>query len=142
MKIRVYQINTEKDQNRLAFMSYEFAVEHGWTPALYDLIFDGEIPGEDLDDIYQELNIGVRPENYKGHSLSVSDICEVIGDEESEFYYCDSFGWERIEFDIDKIDSSISCVEIEEDGDPCENCERYDGGYNCKHSQYGNCKYQ
>ena len=138
MKIRVYQIDKEKDVNRLAFMSYEFAMEHGWTPKLYDLIFDGDIPGEDLDDIFQELNIGVKPENYKGHSLSVSDVCEVIGDEESEFYYCDSFGWEKIDFDIDKIDDTSSLYEeLERDESPCEGCLKYDGDYNCKHCQYG-----
>lgn len=98
MKIKVYQINSDRDTNRLAFMSHEFVMQYGWSPKLYDKVFDGEIPGNNLDDIYRELNIGVKPEDYKGHSLSVSDVCEIIKENESKFYYCDSFGWVEIDF--------------------------------------------
>ena len=37
------------------------------------------------------LNIN-HPINYKGHSLSVSDICEI----DNKYYFCDSFGWKEI----------------------------------------------
>ena len=34
-----------------------------------------------------------HPEDYKGHSLSVSDLLEVNG----KFYYCDAYSWEEID---------------------------------------------
>jgi hypothetical protein len=33
-----------------------------------------------------------HPKDFRGHSLSVSDIVQM----EDEFYYCDSFGWKKI----------------------------------------------
>ena len=100
MKIRVYQINSDRDINRLGFMSYEFVMKHGWEPSLYDVVFDGEIGANTLEEIYEVLNVGRRPENYKGYSLSVSDVCEIIKNGESKFYYCDSFGWVEIDFTV------------------------------------------
>lgn len=44
-----------------------------------------------LEDLFYVFNMD-RPEDFTGHSMSVSDIVEVNG----EFYYCDSFGWEKI----------------------------------------------
>lgn len=44
-----------------------------------------------LEDIFRKFNIG-RPKDFKGHSLSVSDIVELDGDK----YYCDSFGFVKL----------------------------------------------
>ena len=138
MKVRVYQIDLERDINRLAFMDYEFAHEHGLKPELYDLVFDGELEANVLDDIYMILNIGLRPKGYHGRSLSVSDIVEIVKDKESAFFYCDAFGWNSIEFDASKVNNpSFDYGELEEEHDPCEGCPRFDGGYNCKHCRYG-----
>ena len=103
MKIRVYQINMSRDVNRLAFMNYEFVMGHGWKPELYDLVFDGDLPVKTLEGIYALLNIGEKPKGYNGHSLSVSDIVELIDGDKSEFHYCDSFGWKTIAFDTTKV---------------------------------------
>lgn len=136
--IRVYQIDTARDTNHLHFMNYEFSVSHGWKPELYDLVFDGELDVNTLDDIFTVLNIGAKPDNYKGYSLSVSDIVEIVKDDKSKFYFCDSFGWVEIEFDTKVTGSKlISYEDLEKELDPCEGCPRFDGGYNCKHCKYG-----
>lgn len=44
-----------------------------------------------LDNTYHMLNVN-RPEDFKGHSLSVSDIIAVG----NSYYYCDMFGWKKI----------------------------------------------
>lgn len=44
-----------------------------------------------LEEIFTELNIN-HPSDYKEHSLSVSDICEI----DNKYYFCDSFGWKEI----------------------------------------------
>lgn len=44
-----------------------------------------------LEEVFLELNIN-KPKDFKGRSLSVSDIVEI----NNEYYYCDSFGWVAI----------------------------------------------
>ena len=45
-----------------------------------------------LDYVFTIFNIGKKPENYKGHSLSVSDIIELDG----IMYYVDGFGFKKL----------------------------------------------
>ena len=44
------------------------------------------------EDIYMKFNLN-RPDDFKGHSLSVSDIVKIDG----KYFYCDSFGFKEIE---------------------------------------------
>jgi hypothetical protein len=37
-----------------------------------------------------------KPADFKGHSLSVSDVIEINTDLTTSFYYCDMCGWQRI----------------------------------------------
>jgi hypothetical protein len=37
-----------------------------------------------------------RPEDFKGHSLSMSDLVEITTDFTRNFYYCDWAGWTRV----------------------------------------------
>lgn len=57
---------------------------------LYSSIFSKNI--DILEEIYQKFNIGQKPESYKGHSLSVSDIVVLDGVN----YYVDSFGFIKL----------------------------------------------
>ena len=41
-----------------------------------------------------------RPEGYKGRSLSVSDVVEIVDENgDSTFHFCDSIGFKQIDFD-------------------------------------------
>lgn len=52
-----------------------------------------------LDKIYYKFNMDEKPKDYKGHSLSVSDIIK-LGD---ELYFVDSFGFKKLDgFDKNK----------------------------------------
>lgn len=102
MKIRIYQINLKRDTNNVAFMNLEFLEKvkgvHTVDSKIYDRVFDGEVDCKTLEDVYQMFNLN-HPKDYKGRSLSVSDVVEVIKDEEtSEFYFCDSIGFKQIDF--------------------------------------------
>lgn len=100
MKIRVYQIDTDRDEKRVAFMSLSYAMQNGGVDAgIYDCVYNGEIDARDLEDVFRIFNIE-KPENYYGRSMSVSDVVHVIGsgDVESGFYYCDNIGFGKIEF--------------------------------------------
>ena len=99
MKVKVYQATIETDYK---FRPYEDA-EGKLSKGDYKCVFDGEVDdrkdypydgGRDKAEyLFEVLNIGNRPNGYKGHSLSVSDIVEVDGDT----FYCNDFGWVQLD---------------------------------------------
>ena len=99
MQIRVYQVNTDRDYEEIAFMPYDYAEQHGIDPYAFDKVYDGEMEADSLEDVFRLLNTGRFPDGYLGRSLSVSDVCEVITNGQSEFYFCDSIGFKKIDFD-------------------------------------------
>lgn len=54
---------------------------------------------EVLEDLYVKFNIN-RPSDFTGHSLSVSDIVEIVRQDRTKYYYCDDFGWTDISSQI------------------------------------------
>lgn len=105
MKIAIYQIAIERDENRLAFQSLNhiISVSNGRVPAeLYDCVFAGEVSVQTLEDTFYVFNME-HPSGYKGRSLSVSDVVEIfLASGESEFYYCEPIGFKRIRFERGK----------------------------------------
>ena len=101
MQIKIYQINTDRDLKRLAFLSYEQTMRLQGTEridsSLYDLIFQGTVDCQSLEDVYRVFNIA-HPEGYAGRSLSVSDIVEVTEKGQKRFYFCDRIGFKEVEF--------------------------------------------
>lgn len=67
---------------------------------IYDKVFEGEVECGTLEEVYQMFNIG-QPDGYRGRSLSVSDVVEVVGEEKSTFHFCDSIGFREVDFDPD-----------------------------------------
>ena len=104
MKIRIYQINLERDGDRIAFQDLEnlsrFQQSADINCAIYDRVYEGDVDCATLEDVFQKFNLEHPPE-YTGRSLSVSDIVEVVQDPylESGFYFCGSIGFRRVEFD-------------------------------------------
>lgn len=103
MEIAIYQINMGRDHNRVAFQSLDelerFQNSSEIESEIYDKVFEGEVSCENLEDIYRMFNID-HPSGYKGRSLSVSDVVEVIGEDgKSTFNFCDSIGFKEISFD-------------------------------------------
>lgn len=101
MKIAIYQVNGERDRNRVAFMRYDSLERRQGSPevdsTIYDKVFDGAVDCADLEVVYQKFNTEI-PDGYTGHSLSVSDIVEVQNGSKSTFYFCDSFGFKEVDF--------------------------------------------
>ena len=50
---------------------------------------------EICDIVFHVFNMRT-PEDFRGHSLSVSDIIEIDTDLTKSFYYCDIVGWARV----------------------------------------------
>ena len=81
MRVKVYQIQTERDKNNVKFRNYEETERQGGVnSSAYQCVFAGDIRARNLDDVYHYLNQGMKPTTYQGHSLSMSDVVEVIGD--------------------------------------------------------------
>ena len=95
MKIAIYQINLDRDEQRAAFESLERMERYGikFDRSIYDKVFDGDVDARGLEDIFYIFNME-HPAGYRGRSLSVSDVVEING----KHYFCDSFGWEQIDF--------------------------------------------
>ena len=106
MKLKIYQINMEQDENRVKFRGLEEAGKYGngVNPAIYTKVFDGEVECKNLEDVFQKFNTDIPPE-YDGEALSVSDVIETDG----AFYFCDDVGFKKIDFD------SSACLTDETD---------------------------
>lgn len=105
MDIAIYQANMGRDHNRVAFQSIDelerFQGSSEIESEIYDKVFEGEVSCENLEDVYRMFNLD-HPKGYKGRSLSVSDVVEVIGaDGESTYNFCDSIGFQKVSFDPD-----------------------------------------
>ena len=104
MNIAIYQINPDRDENNVAFLNYEnlerFQGSAELRSEIYDKVFEGEVECGTLEEVYQMFNIG-QPDGYRGRSLSVSDVVEVVGEEKSTFHFCDSIGFREVNFDPD-----------------------------------------
>ncbi len=62
----------------------------------YDFVYSDELPkGMNLEDIYTKFNID-RPDDFQGHSLSVSDVVVLVRDGETTAHFVDSFGFKEI----------------------------------------------
>lgn len=107
MRMRLYQINTDRDEKGLAFMNYEFVKRRTNTDRIdrniYDCVFDGEVSCKSLESVFALFNFRY-PDGYEGRSLSLSDVVEVM---ESDYvpkglYFCDSVGFKEVMFIQDK----------------------------------------
>ena len=100
----IYQINVDRDTANVCFIGMESLERIKGTKevnaAAYDRVYDGKMDCNSLENIYQKFNID-HPGDYKGRSLSVSDVVEI---KESDtlnpgFYFVDSIGFKSISFD-------------------------------------------
>lgn len=97
--VTVFQIDLEKDQKRVAFLSYRQALQilsaDNIQPEIYQNVYTGELPCKTLEEVFLLLNTR-PPKGYRGHSLSVSDVVKWDG----AYYYCDTIGFRKIPFSI------------------------------------------
>lgn len=115
MNIKIYQINYERDKNRVKFLHYKhldsFQDTKDIDASLYDEVFNGDVDCSGLEDVFQKFNTEGHP-LHRGHSLSVSDIVTT----EDGAYYCDSVGFQKVDFDeslTQKPDNLMRIVYVE-----------------------------
>lgn len=110
MNIKVYQINGDLDRYNTKFTGYDSTLKQAGRvdPSIYKTVFDGDVDCNDLEDVFNLLNTDLPPA-YQGHSLSVSDVVEVVKDSEGVttpgFYFCDNIGYRSLaDFDSAKTE--------------------------------------
>ena len=100
----IYQINMDRDSANVCFIGMESLEKIKGTKevnaAAYDRVYDGKMDCISLENIYQKFNID-HPADYKGRSLSVSDVVEIRESDTLNpgFYFVDSIGFKSISFD-------------------------------------------
>lgn len=91
----LYQLNTESKDVPYDFMGMDFVKDHGMevTAADYKCVYSGILHDSvSLDELYSIFNQN-HPADFKGHSMSVSDVVIVNRDGDMKAYYVDSFGF-------------------------------------------------
>ncbi len=103
MHITLFQVNMDRDEDRLAFCSLDTVKrEAGAIPAeIYDKVFEGDIDCANLEEAYMLFNRDDRPGAKVFRSMSVSDVIAVRDPETGaeSFHFCDSVGFEVVAFD-------------------------------------------
>ena len=93
MKYKIKQIKDIRNCG-YAFMHYNWCKDQINLDD-YEVVYEGELEcseiSEALEELFEIFNIR-HPEDFKGRSMSVSDIVEVDG----ENYYCDAAGWKKL----------------------------------------------
>ena len=95
----IYQIRDDLPGENYAFMNMSFIESHGMQIKKedYKLVYVGEFLGNmSLDDIFERFNID-RPEDFRGHSLSVSDIVVLNDGEKVTAHFVDSISFEQLD---------------------------------------------
>lgn len=79
----------------------------------YDFKYSGQLKdGMGLEEIYTKFNID-RPDDFTGHSLSVSDVVVLVKDGETTAHFVDSFGFKEVpEFAIQREEARKSRTSV------------------------------
>ena len=89
----IYQIDPEGNARDYMFLSHDSLEDYEMRREDYRLEYVAPLTETDtLDAIYERFNIN-HPEDFQGHSLSVSDIVVMNRDGEVKAYFVDSFGF-------------------------------------------------
>ena len=94
----IYQLKRGDETRDLRFEPYDRlqAAGHAVDRANYELIYTAPLaPDTSLEDIYTRFNID-HPADFKGHSLSVSDIVVLHRDGRDAAHYVDSIGYREV----------------------------------------------
>ena len=98
----IYQLRRDSELAELRFMNSQYLREHGLEPAYdhYEPVYSGSLPSDGstearLDDLYMKFNTA-HPQDFTGHSLSVSDIVVLKQQGAVSSHYVDSVGFVQL----------------------------------------------
>ncbi len=98
----IYQLRRDPELAELRFMNSHYLREHDIEPAFdnYEAVYSGTFSSDGstetrLDDLYMKFN-AEHPQDFTGHSLSVSDIVVLRQNGAVSSYYVDSVGFTAV----------------------------------------------
>ena len=94
----IYQLQRGPEMRDLRFEPLDRleAAGHSVDRRNYDLIYSAPLtPGDTLETIYTEFNID-RPDNFRGHSMSMSDVVVLQEYGKETAHYCDRIGFKEV----------------------------------------------
>lgn len=95
----IYQLKRSDNLRGIRFESYDCLQKNGIKCDIrnYYLVYSGHMrPNETLENLFYKFNME-HPEDFKGHSLSVSDVVVVKERGESTAHYVDSIGFKQVD---------------------------------------------
>ena len=111
MRIKIFQIDQDKDKNGVKFMDSGRLERLQGTKdidaSLYKEVFDGEVVAADLEDVYSLFNCEGHP-LHRGHSMSISDVVQT----EDGTYFCDLVGFKKVDFDESKVSKPDNLLKV------------------------------
>ena len=98
-RFSLYQIEWNNPSARhLAYASHKELEQQGQAVdgRNYTFVYSGALsPGDTLDSIYERFNLQ-HPADFRGHSLSVSDVIVLHQNGQDQAFYVDSFGFQQV----------------------------------------------
>lgn len=98
----IFQLKQDPENRPMAFVSYAELQKRGEQPEPdhYEMVYLAPLrPFQNrdtiLEEIYQKFNIN-HPEDFTGHSLSVSDIVALRAGQQVSFHYVDTVGFTEL----------------------------------------------
>lgn len=97
MKYAIFQVKNTNPNGRM-FMNTDWLAKHELTVTVdaYDQIYSGEVESSNpLEYLWKRFNMA-HPVDYRGRSLSVSDVVVLTDEEGKRAFFCDSIGWSEV----------------------------------------------
>lgn len=94
----IYQLKSNQITRDFRFEGTDYLKKHGFKvdKENYDLVYHAPLDKKDtLDSIYEKFNL-YHPADFRGHSLSVSDVVVFHKDGIDTAYYVDTFGFAEV----------------------------------------------
>ncbi len=105
----ILQLKRIDETTDMRFMNYRYLEKHDMQPTIdhYDVVYHGSLeqssaPASQLEDLYMKFNID-HPADFRGHSMSVSDIVALKIAGEVSCHYVDSIGFKELSGFIDPV---------------------------------------
>lgn len=117
MRVKVYQINKERDVHNVKFHPLKYLSQLSGSsevdPSIYDEVFDGDLETSNLEEIFQKFNHSQSYRHaghplFRGHSLSVSDVVTM----DNRAYICQPVGFQEIPFDESKTQKPDDLIRV------------------------------
>jgi hypothetical protein len=95
---RVYQLKHGDEYRDIRFTGLDELKKAGQSvnPQNYDFVYSGALRGKSLDELYQMFNFS-HPSDFRGHSMSISDVVVISDGKMETAHYVDRVGFATLD---------------------------------------------